>query len=544
MDLHEYLTALRTRWVAIVLLALVGGVSGYVYSSTLPNQYRATSSVFLSAGEGSTTSELVQGSTFTQSLVQSYASLATQPIVLEPVIRELGLNESSAGLASSITADAPLNTVLIEISATETSAAKAAQIANAVTASLAEAAKTTSPTASNGKPSITMTLVARAQVPAGPVAPNKRLLIVTGAVLGLIAGVLYALGRALLDTRLRGERDVKRSGAGPLIGSVPRWNRADPRGLAMVAAPHGGAADGYRRIRANLEFADVDDGISSLMVTSALPGEGKTTTTINLALAIAERERRVLIIDADLHRPAIAEYCGIEGAVGLTTVLVGAADVHSAIRKWSERVDILPSGVCPANPNQVLASKSMAKLVAALKKEYDVVIIDTPPVLPTADGLTVAHLVDAVLLVALYNSTRRGQLLRAYSALADVKASIIGVVLNNSPRSRTASYHYAKDSQPKKRRWWRSGRSSTPVEGGAALIEPETGAAAEAAEASPAAVEEQTERAERRRLIAVVPDVAETSADDEDAEQLDRRSEREGSEDRQAERYARASGNG
>lgn len=532
MDLQEYLTALRTRWVAIVILAGLGGAFGFAYSESLPDQYRATSSVFLSAGEGTTTSELVQGSTFTQSLVQSYASLATQPIVLSPVIQELGLNETPAALASSITADAPLNTVLIEISATETSATDAAAIANAVTSSLARAAKTTSPVASNGKPSITMTLVARAEVPATPVAPNKRLLIITGAIVGLIVGIVFALGRALLDTRIRGERDVKRAAAATLIGSVPRRHRTEAHGLAMLAAPHGSAADSYRRIRANLEFADVDHGISALMVTSALPGEGKTTTTINLALAIAERERRVLVIDADLHRPALADYCGLEGAVGLTTILIGDADAHTAIRNWTDGVDILPSGVCPANPNQVLSSHAMAKLIADLKKEYDVIIIDTPPLLPTSDALTVAHLTDAVLLVALYNSTRRGQLQRAYSALVDVKASVIGVVLNNSPRTRSETYHYTKDTQPKRRGWRRRNERSTAVPSapGAAAGDTEGDRSEPAASAAAAGRGASPEHSDRNRLRAVVVEEPTTAHDAES--------------DEATEGYARASRNG
>jgi len=554
MDLHEYLTALRTRWITIVLLGIIGAVLGYAYATTIPSQYRATSSVFLSAGEGSTTSELVQGSTFTQSLVQSYAQLATQPIVLIPVIQDLGLDETPAGLASSITADAPLNTVIIEISATETSAKKAAEIANAVTGSLANAAKTISPTAANGKPSITMTLVAHAQVPTHPVAPNVRLLIITGAVLGLVAGIVYALGRALLDTRIRGERDVKRSGAGPLIGLVPRRRRSEPHGLAMLAVPHGAAADGYRRIRSNLEFADVDHRISSLIVTSAMPGEGKTTTTINLALAIAEREKRVLIIDADLHRPAVAEYCGVEGAVGLTTVLVGDVDVHTAIRQWSPGVDVLPSGVCPANPNQVLASNAMAKLLTELKQEYDFIIVDTPPLLPSSDALTLAHLTEAVMLVTMYNYAHRGQLFRAYSALLDVKAPVIGVVLNNTPRSRSESYYIAEEPKPR-RPLWRPTRKTPTAEPASDERRPVLDVDRGLVVTGPIEVVgdgSEPEDSTQRRLRAVARGDWDAEAEQDSAgepdepDETDEPDDHDGSKDsgQRAGGYARASGNG
>ena len=120
---------------------------------------------------------------------------------------------------------------------------------------------------------------------------------------------------------------------------------------------------------------------------------------------------------------------------------------------------MLPSGVCPANPNQVLASNAMAKLLAELKQEYDFIIVDTPPLLPSSDALTLAHLTEAVMLVTMYNYAHRGQLFRAYSALLDVKASVIGVVLNNTPRSRSESYYIAEEPKPR-RPWWRPSRKT------------------------------------------------------------------------------------
>lgn len=461
MDLYEYLSALRKRWIAIVAFGLVGGMLAFAYASSMTDLYRSTSGVFLSAAQGSTTSELVQGSTFTQSLIQSYAQLATMPVVLSPVIAELGLDESPTSLAASVTADAPLNTVIIEISVTDPSPKQAARIADAISRSLAHAARTLSPTGADGQASITMTTIAPAQVPNHPFSPNERLLTLTGAIIGLVLGGVYALARALLDTRIRGARDVERAGNVPVIGSIPRRRRSEPEGIALRVSPYGMLADGYRRIRTNLQFADVDNPIRSVTITSSLAAEGKTTAAINLALAVAEREQRVLLIDADLHHPSVANYCQIEGAVGLTTVLVGAIDQKSAIQRWSNGVDILPSGERPANPNQVLGSVGMAKLIESLTAEYDFVIIDSPPILPASDALTIAHMTSGVVVVALHNSTRRQQLTRTLSALEGAKARVLGVVINQANPEPVDAYYFAEEVDRAERFTWR--RRSQPT---------------------------------------------------------------------------------
>ncbi|RII92739.1 polysaccharide biosynthesis tyrosine autokinase [Clavibacter michiganensis] len=444
MDPHDYWTALRRRWITILLLGIVGGGAAYAYAATLSPSYRSTSSVFVSSTQGATTSELVQGSTFSQDLVQSYAQLATTPAVLEPVITRLGLDATPTALARSITVDTPLNTVIIDISVTDTVPEQAARLADAVSDSLAGVVGDLAPESASGAPSVELTTVAEAQVPRAPISPNTRLIALTGIIAGLAAGVVYALARQVLDTRLRTERDVERVTDAPVVGSVERRDRAD--GITMLATPHSAAAEGYRRIRTNLEFADVDAPIRSLAVTSAVPGEGKTTTAVNLALALSEHAESVLLVDADLRRPTIAEQTGLEGAVGLTTVLVGGARAEDAVQQWAPGVDVLTSGGIPPNPNQLLGSAAMATLMADLTSRYEFVVLDTPPILPAADALTLAHLTDGALLVSRVKSTKRAQLAEAVDALDAVKARTLGVVLTRVAPSKHTSY-YGPDAQ-------------------------------------------------------------------------------------------------
>lgn len=442
MEPRDYLTALRRRWPVIVGLGLLGGLIALAYASTLPTLYKATSSVFVSTSRGETTSELVQGSTFTQANVQSYARLATMPIVLEPVIAKLDLDISPPALARAITVDTPLNTVIIEITASSPDARESAEIADAVTDALSDAVAQLAPEGPDGQPAIAMTTVATAGVPTAPYAPNTRFIVLTGTLAGLVVAFMFAIAFQAFDTRVRNADDLARVSDAPLLGTVERRPGRGASNLVMRTDPHGPQAEAYRRIRANLEFADVDRRVRALVVTSALAGEGKSTTSINLALALAERSSRVLLIDADLRRPSIGRHCQIEDAVGLTTVLLGEVTVADAVQRWAGAIDILPSGAIPPNPGQLLGSAAMADLMSELAASYTFIIVDSPPLLPATDALGLAHMTDGTIVVARYKWTRREQLARAIDSLAAVRARVVGIVLDRIPApSRSAGYY-------------------------------------------------------------------------------------------------------
>ncbi|MET1052786.1 MAG: polysaccharide biosynthesis tyrosine autokinase [Mycetocola sp.] len=453
MEPQEYFAILRKRALMIIVLGILGAAAGFGYASTLPVKYTSTSSVFVSAERGETSSELVQGATYTQNLVESYVALATMPAVLSPVIEELSLDVTPQALANSVTVDAPLNTVIIEIHATNASPEMSAKIADSVANSLAQQAQELSPTGGDDKPSINMELVAPAQIPSFPTEPNTRLYIITLAAAGLLTGVIYAFARELLDTRVRSSKDLQRISDAPLIAAVPRARRQGYDPIVMRAEPHGPRAEAYRRLLANIQFSDVDRGIRSVLVTSALTGEGKTTTSVNLALAAAERTGRVLLIDADLRRPSVAEYFALEGAVGLTTVLKGDIEPHEAIVSLKNGMpDVLPAGIAPPNPSQLLGSESMTSLMAELHKTYDFIVVDSPPVVPVTDALTLTRLIDGTIVIARYMTTRRQQLGRALDNLMDVNARVLGIVLNRVKQEDPSPYYvYAEHGGPGRR---------------------------------------------------------------------------------------------
>ena len=449
MDPLRYLSALRKRWGTILVLCVAGALLATAYATAQPSLYRATSSVFVTLERGDTTSELVQGSTFTQNLVQSYVELATLPVVLEPVIERLGLDETPRSLARAVTAEVRINTVIIEVTVSNESPKLAAQTADAITASLAAAAEELSPSGADDSAAISMKPVASAEVPSNPYSPNTLFLLVTGLALGAILGVLYALGRELLDTRIGREEDLRAAPELqdiPFLASMSRRNAAAGP-LVMIADPHSTEAEEYRRLCTNLEFAGVDGRIRSVAVTSALPGEGKTTTAFNLASAMGERGHRVLIVDGDLRRPALADYLNIPGARGLADVLVGSVGAEAAIQT-AGGVDVLPAGTTPPNITQLITSAAMADLFREIGHHYDFVVVDCPPLLPVPDGLTFAKLTDGAILVARQRSTRRNQLVQAVESLRLVNATVLGLVLNGVQRSKSSTYGYATKGTP------------------------------------------------------------------------------------------------
>lgn len=166
------------------------------------------------------------------------------------------------------------------------------------------------------------------------------------------------------------------------------------------------------------------------MMTSAMPSEGKTTTITNLAIATAESDARVLLIDADLRRPRIADVIGIEGAAGLSDILVGRAEPDDVIQRWGTgNLDVLPAGRIPPNPSELLGSESMRQLLALFAGAYDVVLIDAPPTLPVTDAAVLSGMVTGVVFAAAAKQTRRPSLTSAVERLTSIDAKVLGVVV-------------------------------------------------------------------------------------------------------------------
>jgi capsular exopolysaccharide synthesis family protein len=203
--------------------------------------------------------------------------------------------------------------------------------------------------------------------------------------------------------------------------------------LTAVSEPRSPISEAYRALRTNLDFASLDQSLTTLAVTSAGVGEGKSTTLANLAVVSAQAGRRVVVVDADLRRPTLHKLFDLNNEIGLTTMMMDDAALASPPLQSTgvDNLSVLPSGSLPPNPAEVIGSKRMEEVIAALVKDADQVIFDTPPVLAVTDAAVLATMVDGVLLVISAGKTRREYARNAVQRLQQVEARLVGTVLTN-----------------------------------------------------------------------------------------------------------------
>ena len=459
MDLRDYLRVLRKGWpliLAFVILGLAAGI-GLTLSTTKVYESSSQISVVVPPGSGGSDS-LAQGSTYGQNLVQSAITFATSPLLTERVAKEVNANKktdlTSNGLAAKISADAPLNKTLINLHVTDHDPALAAYLVNRVTARYITVLTAAEPKDSTGRPVVTLTVAHPGQIPGSPIKPNKLLNIGLGFVVGLLIGVGVVVLRDVLDNTIKDGSDFAEAGV-PTMGVVPFDKRTVTTPIAFRADPNSARSEAYRQIRTNLQFVNVDNPPRIISVTSALPGEGKSTTSLNLAAALAEAGSRVCLIEADLRRPSLAKALGLVGDVGFTTALIGKTPVQDVLQNAGQNLAVLTSGPIPPNPSELLITDHARQIIQEVASHVDFVIIDTPPLLPVTDGATVATLADATLLVARAGKTTRDQGTRSLEALEKVGRTPVGVVLSMVTRGRGGysyeyGYYYTANERPDK----------------------------------------------------------------------------------------------
>ncbi|MBN3553996.1 CpsD/CapB family tyrosine-protein kinase [Fictibacillus nanhaiensis] len=215
------------------------------------------------------------------------------------------------------------------------------------------------------------------------------------------------------------------------------------RSLISHINPKSPISEQYRTIRTNIQFASVDKEFKTLMVTSAGPGEGKSTTAANLAVVLAQQGKRVLLIDGDLRKPTVHYTFKVSNIYGVTNVLARQKSLHeTAVMTKVPDLDVLPSGPVPPNPSELLASKSMNQLIEEASALYDYVLFDTPPVLAVTDGQVLSNKVDGVLLVISSGKTEIEGAVKAKEMLEHAQARLLGTVLNGKEFKKDNYYYY------------------------------------------------------------------------------------------------------
>ena len=291
-------------------------------------------------------------------------------------------------------------------------------------------------------------LVGPAVVPSEPVRPNP----MRNGVLGLSVGLLFGVGFAFLfehlDDSIKTKDDLARTvGDVTVLGVIPAiagWKSRTESRLVSRDEPSSPAAEAYRSLRTSIQFMGLDRKLQVLQVTSPNASEGKTTTLANLAVALGQAGQTVAILSCDLRRPRIHEYFGLSNAVGFTSVLLGESPLASALQRVPNvpRVLLLASGRLPPNPSELLASRRTTELFAALRDKVDMILVDSPPVLPVTDAAVLSASVDGTLLIAMAGQTTVREITRSMEMLHNVDTAVVGAVLNGATAESGYGYGY------------------------------------------------------------------------------------------------------
>lgn len=425
MNLVDYARVLRRRWRFILLFTVLGAVCGVAASSFVSPRYEARAQMFVGsplAGDASQ-GTILQNSEFTMQRIRSYSQLVDSPLVLNPVIAKLNLNDTRGQLAARTSSSSPPDTVLLNVSVEDSNAQRSADIANAVALQLAEVIAKLEKSAP-----VQVSQVQPATTPEFPTQPRPRLNLALGLVAGLSLGLLAAVVRETFDTSVGTAEEIEEVTGSPTLARVPYLARmaVQPVVTLSTTQPFG---EPYRRARTNIEFASVDDPVRTLSITSSIQSEGKSTTSVNIAVAFAQAGSKVVLVEADLRRPMLTSMLGMGSGKGLTDLIAGHASIADVVQEWElGGISFIAHGTTPPNPSELLASRAMSTVLSELSSRFDLVILDCPPLLPVVDAAVLSGRVDGAVLVTRLGSVTRQQLGHSVVSLKAGNARLLGTI--------------------------------------------------------------------------------------------------------------------
>lgn len=441
MDDRGFLALLRRRWLVVVVFGLLGLLAALGYLLAVPPVYTARADLFVATVGASSSSDLAQGSDYSQEAARNYAALATLEAVLDPVIAELELDTTRTELASRVQASVELNTSLMSVTVEDQSAEGAATIANAVSASLIDVVGTLVPRQDDGTLPVRVQVVQQATAPEQPSSPNTAIALVAGAVGGAVVGAALLLVSELAGGKVRSPQQVRDEFDLPLLGEITDDHSADKFPVLPESGNRTRRAEEYRSLRTNLRFLNLGSESKYYTFTSTMAGEGKSTTAVNVAVALAAAGDRVCLVEADLRRPRVSSLLDLEGSIGLTTVVAGAVALEDALQPWGEHgLHVLASGRLPPDPSELLGSRAAEQLFAQLGGQFDSVVVDCPPLGAVTDAAVLAGYLGGVIMVVACDSARVREVRRSITGLQDVGVPVLGAVTTFVPDSGRARY--------------------------------------------------------------------------------------------------------
>lgn len=481
MELRDYVRGLRRHWLAIVMMVLVGFGASFVWVQLQTPVYEAAADGIAKLDQSELDEQtLIQiGDPAAAAKVPSFLVIAGWRDVAQYVIEDLGLDTTPEELIERVAVSNPEGTTILRVVAQADSPTAARELAESWLRGMVDTIDQVDGNGSPGSAPVNIVAGDSASLPSEPIFPDLRTSLIVGGVIGLGFGVGFALMRTASDRRVRTADDVEKKTEVAVVGTLPfaKQSGAETRLFDPDAARGGpgfAVAEALRTLRTNLQFMDVDNPPRTIVITSPLPGDGKSTVACNLALTLAANGSHVVLVDGDLRRSKVAETMGVSSSAGLSDVLAGRAEVVDVLQRapQSKNLFVLAAGSPPPNPSEVLGSARMKHLLDDLA-EHSTVIIDAPPLIPVTDGAVLSHQADGALVVVSLGKTTFDLVEKALDTLRKARGRALGIVLNKVPLRGADASPYSYEYQ----RHYSAGHAKR-------------GAPAAAAEAVPSAADE------------------------------------------------------
>jgi capsular exopolysaccharide synthesis family protein len=457
LDITDYLRIFRRYWWLVVLLTIIGAGIGYGTTRVVTPEYKSTATLFVAAQNGTTVAEAYQNNLFAEERVISYAGLATSQQVAARAVDQLKAPITADQLRSKISAVPLGKTVLLEIGVTDPDPAQAQAYAGAVADQLIGLTAELETSRRGGTPAAGAVLVDDANYPTEPLGMTPITRTILGVAGGLALGLVVAVLVGVFDRRLRAREPVESVTGALVMGALP----ADPvrrKSGVVDLASDSLYVERLRELRTNLRFTATPNGRPPRMiaVTSPSPGEGRTTTATDLAAALAESGRSVVVVDGDLRHPALGDRLPLNDAMrsaaasrGLSTLLVGEHDLAEAliadIAVNGHSISLLPAGPTAPRPGEVWANDRALTLFEDLARDFDYVVVDTPPSGVFTDAAIAGALCDGAIALARIKRTKSSALRRALQTLRAANITVLGTVVTFEPVGRRALRRHRKE---------------------------------------------------------------------------------------------------
>lgn len=441
IEIKRLIKPLVKKWWIIILSASILAVTVYQYTNNYITPVYSTYTTMYIQNTTDYQGYISSGDILSsRKLLSTYVVLLESISFMEKVAEKVDLGYSSYEIRSMVSASSVNDTEVLRVQVRNVNPFHAQNIANAI----GEVAPTEIMRVFNAG---NVAVIDEAILPNFPAYPNTSQNTLLGGLIGLIIACGIILLKEMLDTRIRTERDLRQIISIPVIGIVPNAiykrtkKKVKKRGfkermsngiLTKDSLPI--VSEAYRNVRTNLMFLLSNKQYKRVLVTSASPAEGKTTTCTNLAITFARANKKVLIIDGDMRNPGIHKLFEIPSNPGLSDILGGFSDYDCIKKSYIENLFILPAGTLPPNPAELLVSTAFDDLIKHLSEKYDYIFMDTPPANLFADTVSISDKLDGVILVAKYAQSRRESLVHMVGLFEKVNANLLGGILNNFDR--------------------------------------------------------------------------------------------------------------